>query len=99
MSKRAQEALKNNENIQSIHEKKNIRREIKHRIIEVLIETCGRPSVFWVRKVAERLGQVYPAMFQDDEGSGYGLGGKMGTDGLADHILADIRKRTGKTNK
>ena len=98
LSKRAQEALKNNENIQSIHEKKNIRREIKHKIIEVLIETCGRPSVFWVRKVAERLGQVYPAMFQDDEGSGYGLGGKMGTDGLADHILADIRKRTGKIN-
>ena len=45
-----------------------------------------------MRKVAERLGQVYSAMFQDDEGYGYGLGGRIGTDGLADHILADIRK-------
>ena len=59
----------------------------------------NKPKLGQMREVASKMGQVYPALFQDETGGGYGLGGSRGNDGLANQMLDIFRGRSGFRGK
>ena len=46
-----------------------------------------------MRELVFELAFQYPALFKEDEGVGYGLGGGKGVSGLANQMLDKFRKR------
>ena len=99
LSKRTKDAVENNEKIEDLSVRKKVRMEIKHQMVDVLIKESGtvkRPLIAQVRTLCVDLGHIYSNMFHNTEDKGYGLGGNAGIDGLAEQILADIRRKDGK---
>ena len=63
---------------------------IKASLVNKLVEIFGgvsRPALKSVRKLVDELKFVYPNMFKEEIGTGYGLGGFQGPDGFASQVL------------
>merc|ERR1712129_185093 len=88
------EAVKRNSRIENLKEKKCIRNMIINATVNRLNEVhtwSTRPKVSEVREIVAEMQFIYPAMFRDDNGSGYGLGGTKGVEGLANNMLDRLR--------
>lgn len=93
-----QEAVKNNSRISQIRECRDIRNAIINTTVNRIVEIFGgvsRPKIKEVREIVVEMQFVYPAMFREDVGSGYGFGGSKGVDGLANQMMDRIRSRDG----
>lgn len=95
-SLQVQEAVENNTQIENIRERKSVRNDIINTLVSAVVKIFGgvsRPRISEMRELVVEMQFLYPAMFRDDDsGSGYGLGGTKGNDGLAQHMMDRLRK-------
>ena len=88
--------MEKNEKIDNIIKKKEVRKELVDGTLSHVLDIfgcVGKPSIAEMREIVFELAFQYPAMFKDDEGIGYGLGGGRGVSGLANQMLDKLRKR------
>ena len=95
-SQKVREAVAKNEKICNLTKKKEVRRDLIDETLVHLMDVHGhtsKPSIAEMREIAFELSFRYPALFKDDDGHGYGLGGDRGLQGLANQMLDKLRKR------
>ena len=98
-ARKVKEAVASDTIFEVASEKREIRLALIHATIDHVHDVfggVGRPKLNDMRIVANELCFIYPAMFKYDSGAkGYGLGGKKGSDGLANQLLDFYRARQG----
>ena len=95
-STKVHEAVAKNDKINHVNKKKEVRKELIDETISHLMDVHGfstKPTIAEMRQIVFEMAFHYPAMFKEDEGHGYGLGGDRGLDGLANQMLDKLRKR------
>ena len=93
---KVREAVANGEIIENINKKKEVRRELVDETISHILDIFGhvsKPTIAEMREIVHELSFHYRALFKDDEGVGYGLGGGRGISGLANQMLDKFRKK------
>ena len=93
---KVRESVAKNEKIQNIGKKKEVRKELIDETLSHVLNIfggVGKPSIAEMRELVFELAFQYPALFKEDEGVGYGLGGGKGVSGLANQMLDKFRKR------
>ena len=101
-SRDVQDAVENNTKLKNKRTKKEVRNSLINQTVSCLLDIFGgfdKPGVAEIRQIVSEMEFQYPAMFKEDDGLGYGLGGNKGNSGLANSILERFRTRGSELKK
>ena len=94
LSYRTRCAIKVNEDIKEKEDKAKVRAEILKKLLEEMVNEEIIMGIHSVRRIVEKLGHLYPAMFFESKSDrGYGLGGGQGNVQLPRHLMDRYHKK------
>ena len=83
-----------NEDIKKKEDKAKVRAEILKKLLEEMVKEEIFMGIHSVRRIVEKLGHLYPAMFFESKSdTGYGLGGGQGNVQLPRHLMDRYHKK------
>ena len=99
-SQEVRRAVENNKSFDKseLKLKREVRMSIKSSLVKKLVGLFGgitRPSLTVIKELVGELKNIYPAMFRDEETSGWGLGGVNGNNAFAKQVKDAICKIDG----
>ena len=95
LSNQVREAVANDDEIVDKKQRRVVRNDIINATVAYIIKIHGgvsRPRIGIMREVVTEMQFVYPSMFKNDVGLGYGFGGVKGVNGLAQQMMDRLRK-------